>query len=200
MIVTEFATGCYAFDNVLTAGQINQLHDYAEHSLYELNGVSGSRHPTDNILRQPKCVLSSSDIFAIDFMIRASHQCLASVFAGTHQAVIDRVYINAGFPGSPSLWHVDENLVGDWTIVVMGSSVWDRSWFGEFLVTNNGVVSGIEYKPGRILVFPAELEHRAVAASPLAGVTRYTYAIKLHVVSNIDAIDNGNLIKLQTFS
>lgn len=176
----------YVVDGLLDSAAIGMVNDYAENSRFTLNGVSGSRHQHDALMRQPKCILSSMDLQNAPIFIQTLQRSLEIAGYKPEEYGLYRVYINAAFPGSPSLWHTDSSDPTDLTMVLMGTSVWDRAWFGEFVLTDaDGMMQGVEYRPGRVIIFPATLEHRAIASSPLASVTRYTYAFKLgHQDSN----------------
>lgn len=94
---------------------------------------------------------------------------------------VDRSWINVSSPLSTYYYHHDFVDVGHKTILYYFNQTWNRNWGGETLFANNQgeCEIAVEYKPGRIVVFDSDMEHKPSAISMDASEFRFTFVSQL---------------------
>ena len=102
----------------------------------------------------------------------------------THELVPDqtlrlrRVHSNLRLYGDVQFPHTD--LAGGVTTLYYANPEWDENWMGEtvFYDQNREPIYAVAPKPGRVVVFDADIVHRAGVPSPECHYLRITVAFK----------------------
>jgi hypothetical protein len=88
-----------------------------------------------------------------------------------------RAWINAGTTTDPHAYHVDSNHPGALVLLQYVNMQWDINWDG-FTIFRSRDLKNIEYVsefvPGRIVIFDADIPHKATTQSPNSPTFRFT--------------------------
>lgn len=119
-----------------------------------------------------------SDFPGLDVAIGPLHQVYRGAInhLGVEDSVLSSVQSNAMPYKCDGTWHVDvggtynklfNNIVAVdqlYTLMFFQNNIWEPEWGGSFFVIDsNKVEHEIKYVPGRLILFPAHLSHRANA-------------------------------------
>lgn len=93
---------------------------------------------------------------------------------------ISKCYTNVGTMASSFYFHTDYYEVGRKTLLYYVNPRWDKEWGGETMFANkHGECEiAVEYKPGRIVIFDAEIEHKPSNISKDADEFRCVFVIQ----------------------
>ena len=98
---------------------------------------------------------------------------------GVHRPRLDRVHVNDSVFGEIVTPHCD--IPVGVTALYFVNSEWRDEWDGETLFYAHGeAVSAVAMRPGRVVIFPGNMLHRAGVASRRCTVARRTLAYKFH--------------------
>jgi len=94
--------------------------------------------------------------------------------------IITRLYCNKLLAGDSPTSHYDGPSEADTTVLVYANTQWDHNEGGETLFYNEDkeIVQAIVPKPGRVVIFPANILHSARPPLPYVTKPRYTIAYK----------------------
>ena len=99
---------------------------------------------------------------------------------------LKRVYINMSHYGDVEFPHYDclpEEK--DITVLYYVNDFWDYTWSGEtFFYLNHQPEFVVLPKPGRILIFPGNIEHMGSVPSRICKVSRLSLALKYSYIGN----------------
>tara|TARA_B100000902_G_scaffold26836_1_gene32325 strand:+ start:162 stop:743 length:582 start_codon:yes stop_codon:yes gene_type:complete len=95
-----------------------------------------------------------------------------------------RIDLNLQYYGQDGTPHTDgEGL----TVMIMNNTRWDKEWGGQFQLVEvddhhkvTKIIEEVEYKPGRILMFPGHIPHRGLAPTN-PYVYRYSTVFRVHL-------------------
>jgi len=92
----------------------------------------------------------------------------------------DRYYLNTASIATNSYYHVDYTKPGRKTLLYYLNERWCREWGGETLFTGKygECEIAVEYKPGRIVIFDSEIEHKPAQISTDADEFRSVFVIQ----------------------
>lgn len=147
------------YDNVFSQSQREYHIQFAYQSKYLLKSAFGS----DFWVKDKNIFLSSfdpDDLNNFNFLNQTSFDPIAKQLENYE---INNCYIQISSLASNFFYHVDYTNIGGKTLLYYVNSRWDRNWGGETLFANeHGECEiAVEYKPGRIVIFDADIEHKA---------------------------------------
>jgi hypothetical protein len=93
---------------------------------------------------------------------------------------LERVYANFNLFGDFQFTHDDGDV---WTALVFVNSRWNQDWGGEFLIYEDGeqpIALAVPVRPGRMVIFDGQLEHRGGVPSKFCVEARISVAIKFN--------------------
>ena len=96
-----------------------------------------------------------------------------------HNRTVNRAYINFNLFGDFQYVHDDGN---EWTALFFIADQWSEDWMGEFFIIDpiDGVKFAVTPKPGRMVLFDGEIQHRGGVPSKLCVKPRMSLAIKIN--------------------
>jgi SM-20-related protein len=106
--------------------------------------------------------------------------CAKRLLKGEHR--IELAYANGQTYGQAGEIHTDTSEPGCKTVVFYCNSVWQPNWHGETLFytpDRSDVIRAVLPKPGRIVVFDADIPHAGRDPSRLCPLMRVTITFKL---------------------
>ena len=86
----------------------------------------------------------------------------------SHEYYLQQIFINLQHSGCDGSSHIDsiEGTSDELTIMVFPNPEWCQEWGGQFqILDKDRVIETHEYKPGRIIIFPAYVSHRGLGPS-----------------------------------
>jgi SM-20-related protein len=95
---------------------------------------------------------------------------------------IQCAYANGQTYGQPGSIHTDNKDPGHRTVVYYCNSYWQTDWHGETMFythDHSDVIRAVLPKPGRVVIFDADIPHAARDPSRLCSVMRVTVTFKL---------------------
>lgn len=94
-------------------------------------------------------------------------------------------WILASSPLSTYYFHVDRVTKGCKTILYYVNDNWNRDWGGETLFANaqGECEVAVEYKPGRVVIFDSDIEHKPSQISMSAVEFRLTFVAQLNCIN-----------------
>jgi hypothetical protein len=94
-------------------------------------------------------------------------------------------WILASSPLSTFYFHVDRQVKGCKTILYYVNDNWNRDWGGETLFANaqGECEVAVEYKPGRVVIFDSDIEHKPSQISMSAVEFRLTFVAQLNCIN-----------------
>ena len=98
-----------------------------------------------------------------------------------HRSKLFRVYCNNSLYGDHQNAHVDnEDAIPDVTSLYFANAEWHDDWHGEILLydTSGEPFYAVAPKPGRLLVFPGNIQHRGGVPSRTCFEPRLSVAFK----------------------
>lgn len=100
----------------------------------------------------------------------------------TSEQEIQCAYANGQTYGQPGSIHMDHKESGHRTVVYYCNSVWRTDWHGEtmfYTPDHSDVIRAVLPKPGRVVIFDANIPHASRDPSRLCSVMRVTITFKL---------------------
>jgi hypothetical protein len=103
---------------------------------------------------------------------------------GQYQPELKRVHANDQAFGDILTAHTD--LQPGVTAIYYVNEVWEQAWDGETLFYACGeAVTAVAPRPGRVILFPADIVHRSGAPSRVCRTTRRTIAFKFKTAAPV---------------
>lgn len=91
-----------------------------------------------------------------------------------------RAYSNAYTYGTEGYIHTDSTNENDLTVLVYLNTTWDRNWAGETVFFNgDDIVRAVLPKLGRMIIFPATMDHVARSVARSCAVDRQILTFKV---------------------
>jgi len=100
-----------------------------------------------------------------------------------HEYYLQEIFVNLQHSGCNGSSHIDsiEGTNDELTIMVLPNPTWSQEHGGQFEILDKGrVIESHDYKPGRIIIFPAYVSHRGHGPS-LEFPHLYRYSIVFRV-------------------
>lgn len=168
------------YDDVFSQAEREYHIDFTYKSKYTLNNAFGGSFwiKDKNIFVSS---FDSEDLSNFNFLDTDSFEPIQKTLINFD---INNCYAHVSSLASNFYYHVDTSLenVGK-TLLYYVNPRWDRNWGGETLFANrNGECEvSVEYRPGRIVVFDADIEHKATNPRVDADEFRCVFVIHYRV-------------------
>jgi hypothetical protein len=116
---------------------------------------------------------------ALSRLVLAVGECSAELYPGSNRRLC-RAYANAVPFGADLDKHVDATSEGALTAVYFANASWRDEWRGELILCDSDAESlyAVDFRPGRLVMFPGRVAHRACAPSRSCYVNRLTVVFK----------------------
>lgn len=168
----------YIIDDVLDYGTIR----------YVFNNISGMRYtftqmsePHSNIMNTRLAVHVDPDTEIYELLCDTSHKILKK-FKMHKDFEISEMYVNMSDAMTTTLPHTDRPK-GCWTLLYYPNYEWDIKWGGQTnFILDSEIVASVIPKPGRFILFEANLLHQATPPTFYSPYKRFTIAYKLDPV------------------
>jgi len=164
------------YDDVFTQAERDFHINFAYNSKYRINPVFQNSFwvKDKNFFVSP---FDLNDLNHFNFTNTDAFQPIASQL---NEHEVDRCYLNISSLATNSYFHVDYHDVGRKTLLYYINSRWSREWGGETLFANKygECEVAVEYKPGRIVLFDAEIEHKPTNQSTDSDEFRCVFVIQ----------------------
>lgn len=171
----------YVINDMLLPSEVDEFYNY----IVKLPFLKQERdndqddHPSFSLDLKPK-------EFELKMPMGNIARKLISKFYPEKDYILFRVAVNLMTKGDMEVPHYDcLPQRDDVTLLYYINKEWEHTWGGETLFYNQGDTElGILPKPGRFVIFPGIVEHKAGIPSRLAKDVRYTLALKYTSRSN----------------
>ena len=93
-----------------------------------------------------------------------------------------KVLVNSIRSGDVSFVHKDSDKDSEYSVLVYVNPLWEEDWAGEtiFYDTQSEPVTAVSFRPGRVVIFPSKVLHRAGIQMSTCQDFRYTLSIRMH--------------------
>lgn len=185
LMVGDGSCPAWLVDNLIEAAAIKPLHEWFLTLGYRFGDVdradtSFMRHLV-HYFDEEECE-GNTPVATIVTTARSVVQSL-----GLNADQLERVYANFNLFGDQQFSHTDGDC---WTALMFVNSSWSVDWGGELLLYEQGpgsVALAIPPRPGRMVVFDGNLEHRGGSPNRFCLDARITVATKFVRPTGSDA-------------
>lgn len=162
-------------DGALNYGYIVPVYEFVLGLPYSMN--SSSSNPYFKRNNKPVSQLTKEQINSLDLSLFIEQE----IKAREKGLVLERCYANVYESHTPTIIHADHFQQEAVTIIYMATPYWDMNWGGELIFyESNEAKDAVSFVPGRIVIFPAYIQHKVAAVSPIAEMPRLTIAYKYY--------------------
>jgi len=174
-------------DHLFDADFIHRIHANLDLAPYIANDFDSEE--TRHILHM-KCELPAQELITgtglgqqapgLSIVARLIFELMQRLFSNYHQIAIQRIHVNNIPYGDVLSNHVDGQPQQVLTGLYFANAEWLQPWGGELILcdTQGESLYAIEPKPGRVVLFPGDILHRASAPTRLCFARRLSIGHK----------------------
>ena len=101
-----------------------------------------------------------------------------------NKTYLDRISVNLQHSGCNGTLHRDGKLEDKaYTFMIFANPIWKKKWGGQFSIWSDDeseMLEEVEYKAGRVVIFPAHLPHKGLGAK-----SKYPYVYRYSIVFGV---------------
>ena len=143
--------------------------------MWSYDNFSQDGYPVDSF----KSSMTTEQLLEIEF-IKSNKEKLDKLMSERNN-VLKSIFVNGQFSGYDGTMHTDHEDHRSYTCILFVNPEWQKLWGGEFLLydaTGEELVGGSTIKPGRLVIFPANMQHRGLGPFRLSALLRVSVAFQ----------------------
>jgi len=176
----------YIIDNVLNHNKIHDIYAACVSSEYTMKQLSDGLHHVPN-LRMSHHIETADEIDYIFKDLFKAQKKILKYFNLWKKVETADVYINMADALTTMLPHADRPE-GNWTLLYYANKNWDKTYSGAtnfFNEHDDEIAFSCLPKPGRFVLFPADILHQALPPTHFCPYKRFTIAFKMDTLPKL---------------
>lgn len=169
----------FVVDNLFSEALLRDLYLQLQVAAYSLSSATSEYSIEWN---ETMTELDVDDFVSVEFG-RTLVSEVNSLNTGVGRLKVNRVLVNLIRSGDVSFVHKDSDQSSEYSVLVYVNPVWEQDWAGEtvFYDDRSEPITAVSFKPGRLVIFPSRVLHRAGIQMSVCQDFRYTLSVRMHL-------------------